>query len=93
MKAEAWIFGICTVFFVLVTPAYWFIDQRPADWTGTSALVDDHPADADGDVLPRLPRHEDGPAARGPQGRRDRRRRGRAGLLPAVLLVAAVVRA
>jgi Cytochrome c oxidase subunit IV len=36
MKAEAWIFGICTVFFVLVAPAYWFIAKDP---TGTSALV------------------------------------------------------
>lgn len=36
MKAESWIFGTCTVFFVLVTPAYWFISKDP---TGTSALV------------------------------------------------------
>ncbi len=36
MKAEAWIFGICTVFFVLVAPAYWFITGDP---TGTSALT------------------------------------------------------
>jgi hypothetical protein len=36
MRAEAWIFGICTVFFVLVAPAYWFITGDP---TGTSALV------------------------------------------------------
>lgn len=36
MKAEAWIFVICTVFFALVTPAYWFITN---EWTGTSALV------------------------------------------------------
>jgi len=42
MRAEAWIFGSCTVFFVLVTPAYWFITDAGdsgADWTGTSALV------------------------------------------------------
>jgi hypothetical protein len=42
MKAEAWIFGACTVFFVLVTPAYWFITEggdSGADWTGTSALT------------------------------------------------------
>ncbi len=42
MKAEAWIFGICTVFLVLVTPAYWLItdaSDRGGDWTGTSALV------------------------------------------------------
>ena len=36
MKAEAWIFAICTVFFVFVSPAYWFIT---GDWTGTSALT------------------------------------------------------
>ncbi len=36
MKAEAWIFGICTVFFILVAPAYWLIARDP---TGTSALV------------------------------------------------------
>jgi hypothetical protein len=36
MKAEAWIFGACTAFFVLVTPAYWFIAGDP---TGTAALV------------------------------------------------------
>lgn len=36
MKAEAWIFGICTAFFALVSPSYWFITGDP---TGTSALV------------------------------------------------------
>ena len=36
MRAEAWIFAICSVFFVLVTPAYWFITYDP---TGTSALT------------------------------------------------------
>lgn len=36
MKAEAMIFAICTVFFLLVAPAYWFITYDP---TGTSALV------------------------------------------------------
>ncbi|MCW2782236.1 MAG: cytochrome c oxidase subunit 4 [Marmoricola sp.] len=36
MKGETWIFGICTAFFVLVSPAYWFITGDP---TGTSALV------------------------------------------------------
>lgn len=42
MKAEAWLFGSCTAFFVLVTPAYWFItagSDTGADWTGTAALV------------------------------------------------------
>lgn len=36
MKVEAWFFAICTVFFMLVAPAYWFITY---DWTGTSALT------------------------------------------------------
>lgn len=42
MKVEAWIFGVTTVFLVLVSPAYWFITDAGdsgADWTGTSALV------------------------------------------------------
>jgi len=42
MKAEAWLFGTCTVFLVLVTPTYWFVTSAGdagADWTGTSALV------------------------------------------------------
>ncbi|HEX5919043.1 MAG TPA: cytochrome c oxidase subunit 4 [Nocardioides sp.] len=36
MKAEAWIFGITTVFVAVVAPGYWFLSE---DWTGTSALV------------------------------------------------------
>ena len=36
MKAETWIFGVNTVFFGLVAPAYWFITYDP---TGTAALV------------------------------------------------------
>ena len=36
MKAEAWIFAICTVFLVLVSPTYWLVT---GDWTGTSALT------------------------------------------------------
>ncbi|MBZ5734330.1 cytochrome c oxidase subunit 4 [Nocardioides sp. TRM66260-LWL] len=42
MKAEAWIFGVCTVFLVLVTPAYWLVtdaSEKGGDWTGTSALT------------------------------------------------------
>ena len=42
MKAEALIFVACTIFLVLVTPAYWIITERSdagPDWTGTSALV------------------------------------------------------
>lgn len=35
MKSETWIFGLCTVFFLVVTPAYWFI---AGDHTGTTAL-------------------------------------------------------
>ena len=97
MKAEAWIFGVCTIFLVLVTPAYWFDHRRSSRARRRLdrhvRADDDHAADPDGHPLPRLPRQEDGPAPRGPQGRRDRRRRRRAGLLPAVLLVAAVVRA
>ena len=42
MRAEAWIFASCTVFLVIVTPAYWFVTDggdTGADWTGTSALT------------------------------------------------------
>ena len=42
MKAEAWIFGVTTIFLVLVSPAYWFATAAGddgGDWTGTSALV------------------------------------------------------
>ena len=89
MKAEAWIFGITT-------------DVRAAG--GSGLLVhhrgldrhlragDDRPADRDDHPLPRVPRLAHGPASGGPQGGRDRRRGRRAGLLPALLLVAAVVR-
>jgi len=36
VKAETWIFVICTFFFVLVAPAYWLVTSDP---TGTSALA------------------------------------------------------
>ncbi|MFL6156458.1 MAG: cytochrome c oxidase subunit 4 [Marmoricola sp.] len=36
MKSETWVFAICTFFFILVAPAYWFVTGDP---TGTSALV------------------------------------------------------
>lgn len=36
MKVETWIFAICTIFFALVAPAYWFMAEDP---TGTTALV------------------------------------------------------
>jgi hypothetical protein len=44
VKAEAWIFAGCTIFLVLVTPAYWLVTDASAqtgggDWTGTSALA------------------------------------------------------
>lgn len=42
MKSESWLFVVCTIFMVLVTPAYWFItsaSEEGGDWTGTSALV------------------------------------------------------
>ncbi len=42
MKSEAWIFAIFSIFFVLVTPAYWLVTaagDTGGDWTGTSALV------------------------------------------------------
>lgn len=45
MKAEAWIFGSAAIFFIFVTPFYWFatsggrwLDGR-GDWTGTVALL------------------------------------------------------
>jgi hypothetical protein len=36
MRQEAWIFIACATFFLLVTPAYWFIAGDP---TGTAALT------------------------------------------------------
>ncbi|WP_028658867.1 cytochrome c oxidase subunit 4 [Nocardioides insulae] len=42
MKAEAWMFAICTVFLVLITPTYWLVtsaSEEGGDWTGTSALT------------------------------------------------------
>ena len=36
MKTEARIFIVVTIFFALVSPAYWFLSY---DWTGTSALT------------------------------------------------------
>jgi hypothetical protein len=88
MKHEAWIFGLSTIFFVIVSPAYWLIT---GDWTGTSALVMTTLLVAMITLYLGFHAARWNPA-RGPQGRRDRRRRRRAGLLPAVLLVAAVVR-
>ena len=89
MKHEAWIFGLSTIFFVIVSPAYWLMT---GDWTGTSALVMTTLLVAMITLYLGFHASRMEPAARGPQGRRDRRRRRRAGLLPAVLLVAAVVR-
>jgi hypothetical protein len=45
MKMEAWIFGGCSIFLLIVTPVYWFSTSSSpftgehGDWTGTSALV------------------------------------------------------
>ncbi len=42
MKGETWIFISCTIFLVLVTPAYWIVtsnSEHGGDWTGTSALT------------------------------------------------------
>ena len=36
MKSETWIFALCSAFFLVVAPAYWFIS---GDHTGTTALV------------------------------------------------------
>ena len=36
MKIEAWIFAICSIFILVVTPVYWLMSE---DWTGTSALT------------------------------------------------------
>lgn len=36
MKAETWLFALCSVFFVLVTPLYYW---SSSDITGTTALV------------------------------------------------------
>lgn len=36
MKVEAWIFGILVIFFIVVTPIYWFIS---GEVTGTVALI------------------------------------------------------
>ena len=42
MKAEAWIFASCTIFLVLVTPAYWLVTDASVhggDWTGTEQVA------------------------------------------------------
>ncbi|HQR27944.1 MAG TPA: cytochrome c oxidase subunit 4 [Nocardioides sp.] len=42
MKIEAWIFGATALFFLIVTPAYWFATKAnlgDPDWTGTVALA------------------------------------------------------
>ena len=42
MRAEAWIFGSLTIFFALVTPAYWLITMDAngtPEITGTAALI------------------------------------------------------
>ena len=42
MRVEAWIFGSLTIFFALVTPAYWLITMNASgtpEITGTAALI------------------------------------------------------
>ena len=43
MKVETWIFGITTLFLLVVTPGYWFATSynlpNGGDWTGTVALA------------------------------------------------------
>ena len=43
MKVETWIFAATTIFFVIVTPLYWFATSANlpdgGDWTGTTALA------------------------------------------------------
>ena len=43
MKVEAWVFGSLTIFFIIVTPIYWFISTDPVTGvpkiTGTVALI------------------------------------------------------
>ena len=36
MKSETWVFALCAIFFVPITPAYWFITGDP---TGTTVLA------------------------------------------------------
>jgi hypothetical protein len=36
VRSEAWIFGFVTLFFAIVTPAYWFMS---GEWAGTAALA------------------------------------------------------
>ncbi len=35
MKVETWIFGITTIFFVIVTPGYWFATSSYSTATAT----------------------------------------------------------
>ena len=42
MKVEAWVFGSLTIFFIIVTPIYWFITADAngvPEITGTVALI------------------------------------------------------
>lgn len=36
MKIESWVFGITGIFFLIITPTYWFLAEDPV---GTAALV------------------------------------------------------
>ena len=36
MRSESWIFGFITLFFVIVSPVYWYMS---GEWAGTAALI------------------------------------------------------
>ena len=36
MKSESWIFAFVTLFFVIVSPVYWYMS---GEWAGTAALI------------------------------------------------------
>lgn len=36
MKQETWVFAVCSIFFALVAPSYWFLT---GEWAGTTALA------------------------------------------------------
>ena len=85
MKAEAWIFAACTIFLVLVTPAYWLItdasDHGP-DWTGTSALVMTTLLTLMVTIYLGFHAKRMDPRPEDRDRRRDRRRRGELGFFP-----------
>jgi len=36
VRSESWIFGFITLFFVIVSPVYWYMS---GEWAGTAALI------------------------------------------------------